>query len=128
MKTLTEFSVVMLQRGAAARSAKTAVGIAAEAMTEAVATALAIPAERAQRDRGPDIVGGDLDKIRLVRVFQGEKGPDRRDVGRRVPLRPRPRGRRRRRQARPRRRSRPWRRSRRSRRRRRRRRAAAARW
>ena len=55
---------------------ETAEGIAAEAMTEAVATALAIPAERAQRlIEALDIVGGDLDKIRLVRVFQGEKGP-----------------------------------------------------
>jgi hypothetical protein len=76
MKTLTEFSVVMLQRGAAARSAKTAEGIAAEAMAEAVATALAIPADRAQRLlEALDVVGGDLDKVRLVRVFQGEKGP-----------------------------------------------------
>ena len=76
MKTLTEFSVVMLQRGAAARTAKTAEGIAAEAMAEAVATALGLPAERAQRLlEALDVVGGDLDKIRLVRVFQGEKGP-----------------------------------------------------
>ena len=76
MKTLTEFSTVMLQRGAAARTAKTAEGVAAEGMAEAIAGALTIPAERAQRLlEAIDIVGADLDKVRLVRVFQGEKGP-----------------------------------------------------
>lgn len=75
MKTLTEFSTVMLRRGAAVRAAKTTEGVPAEAMAEAIATAITVPAERAQRLLEALDLVGDVEKVRLVRVFQGEKGP-----------------------------------------------------
>ncbi|HVK75612.1 MAG TPA: hypothetical protein VM734_19915, partial [Kofleriaceae bacterium] len=76
MKTLTEFSIVMLRRGAEARAAKTAEGVAAEGMAEAISGGIGIPAERAARlIEALDVVGDGLDKVRLVRVYQGEKGP-----------------------------------------------------
>lgn len=75
MKTLTEFSTVMLRRGAAVRSAKTTEGVAPEGLAEAIASEMSVTPERAQRlIEALDLVG-DVEKVRLVRVFQGEKGP-----------------------------------------------------
>ncbi|MBK7978066.1 MAG: hypothetical protein IPK07_34065 [Deltaproteobacteria bacterium] len=75
MKTLTEFSPILLRRGAEVRSAKSAEGLEGDALAEAVASELAIPAERTARLLEALEVVGDLGAIRLVRVFQGESGP-----------------------------------------------------
>jgi hypothetical protein len=76
MKTLTEFSTLLLRRAAAARTAKAAEGLEGEALAEGIAGEIAVPADRAQRlIEALDIVGADIESVRLVRVFQGEKGP-----------------------------------------------------
>jgi hypothetical protein len=74
MKTLTEFSPLVLRRAAAARTTHSS--LEGDALHEAIATTLSVPNERAARlIEALDVVGGDIDRIRLVRVFQGEKGP-----------------------------------------------------
>jgi hypothetical protein len=76
MKTLTEFSVIVLKRAAAVRAAKAAEGLEGDALTEAIATELGVQPDRAARLlEALDVVGGDLERVRLVRVYQGEKGP-----------------------------------------------------
>lgn len=48
----------------------------ADPAVEAVATACGVQGDRAMRLlEALDIVGGDIDRVRLVRVYQGEKGP-----------------------------------------------------
>lgn len=74
MKTLTEFSTLMIRRAIAAQTANA--GAEGDALKEAVATALGIPAERAERLlEAVEIVGDRVDAVRLVRVFQGETAP-----------------------------------------------------
>jgi hypothetical protein len=73
VKTLTEFSTLLLRKAAAARVA--ALGAEGDALTEAVATAMAVPPDRAARLLEALDIAGDLDSVRLVRVFQGETGP-----------------------------------------------------
>jgi hypothetical protein len=76
MKTLTEFSLVVLRRAAAARAARTAEGLEGDALIAAIAGDLSLQEDRAKRlVEALDVVGAGLDKVRLVRVFQGEKGP-----------------------------------------------------
>ena len=62
--------------GAAEGDAEAAPAPAADPAAEAVAAALGVPSDRAARLlEALDIVGGNLDQVRLVRVFQGETGP-----------------------------------------------------
>ena len=75
MKTLTEFSSILLRRGHEVRTAKAAQGLEAEALNEAVAAELSLPPERAVRLLEAIDAVGDLGAIRLVRVYQGEAGP-----------------------------------------------------
>jgi hypothetical protein len=76
MKTLTEFSTLTLRRAAQARAQKAAEGLEGDALHEALAQALGVPADRAARlVEALGVTGEDLDSVRLVRVFQGEKGP-----------------------------------------------------
>jgi len=76
MKTLTEFSLVVLRRAAAARTARAGEGLEGDALITAMAGDLGLPEDRARRlVEALDVVGAGLDKVRLVRVFQGEKGP-----------------------------------------------------
>src|SRR5262245_13947347 len=76
MKTLTEFSVLVLKRAGQVRAAKAAEGAEGDALLEAMAAELGVQPDRAARlVEALDVAGGDLDRIRLVRVFQGEKGP-----------------------------------------------------
>jgi hypothetical protein len=74
MKTLTEFSTLSLRRAAAAKATHSS--LEGEALTEALATALAVPAERVPRLlEALEIVGDRIERVRLVRVFQGETAP-----------------------------------------------------
>jgi hypothetical protein len=74
MKTITEFSTVALRRAAAAKLSNAT--LEGDALTEALAAALSIPAERVPRVLETlEIVGDRIERVRLVRVFQGEKGP-----------------------------------------------------
>src|ERR1041385_3336214 len=73
MKTLTEFSTLVLRKAADARAA--AAGAEGDALNEAVAAALGVQPDRAARLLEALDVAGDLDTVRLVRVFQGETGP-----------------------------------------------------
>lgn len=76
MKTLTEFSQVALRRAAEAHKAALAGGLEGDALAEALQSQLAIPAERVPRVlEAIEIVGDSLDKVSVVRVFQGEAGP-----------------------------------------------------
>src|SRR5688500_1890648 len=76
MKTLTEFSLVVLRRAAAARAARTGEGLEGDALIAAIAADLSLQEDRAKRlVEALDVVGAGLDKVRLVRVFQGEQGP-----------------------------------------------------
>jgi len=76
MKTLTEFSSLVLRRAQAARAAKAAEGLEGDALAEALAGELGVATDRASRlIEALDIVGANLDAVRLVRVFQGETGP-----------------------------------------------------
>lgn len=75
MRTLTEFSPILLRSGDEVRSAKAAEGLEGDALTEAVAAALSLPPSRAARLLEALDVVGDLGVIRQVRVFQGEAGP-----------------------------------------------------
>jgi hypothetical protein len=76
MKTLTEFSTLTLRRAAQARAQKVAEGLEGDALNEALAQALGVPADRAARlVEALGVTGEDLDSVRLVRVFQGETGP-----------------------------------------------------
>jgi hypothetical protein len=73
MKTLTEFSTLVLRKAADARAA--AAGAEGDALNEAVATALGVQPDRAARLLEAVDLAGDLDTVRLVRVYQGETGP-----------------------------------------------------
>ena len=76
MKTLTEFSQVALRRAADAHKAAVAAGLEGDALAEALQTQLGIPAERVPRViEAVEIVGDAIETLRLVRVFQGEAGP-----------------------------------------------------
>src|SRR5579862_1458411 len=76
MKTLTEFSTLTLRRASEARAAKTAEGLEGDALNEALAQALGVQPDRAQRlVEALGVAGPDLDLVRLVRVFQGETAP-----------------------------------------------------
>ncbi len=75
MKTLTEFSPILLRHGREVLAAKAAEGLEGEALNEAVAAALSLSPERTTRLLEALEVVGDLGAIRLVRVFQGEAGP-----------------------------------------------------
>jgi len=60
---------------------------------DAVAASLGVATDKAARLlEALDIVGNRIDEVRLVRVFQGEKGPYGSIIARRVPLLDRPRG------------------------------------
>lgn len=74
MKTFTEFSTLVLRRAAAAKAANAS--LEGDALVEALATALGTPADRVPRLlEALEIVGENLDAVRLVRVYQGETGP-----------------------------------------------------
>jgi hypothetical protein len=74
MKTFTEFSTLVLRRAAAAKAANSS--LEGDALLEAIATALGSPAERVPRLlEALEIVGDNIEGIRLVRVYQGETGP-----------------------------------------------------
>lgn len=74
MKTFTEFSTLVLRRAAAAKAANSS--LEGDAQVEAIATALGTPAERVPRLlEALEIVGDNIEGIRLVRVYQGETGP-----------------------------------------------------
>lgn len=74
MKTFTEFSTLVLRRAAAAKAAHAS--LEGDAFNEALATALTVAADRVPRlMEALEIVGEELDNLRLVRVYQGETGP-----------------------------------------------------
>lgn len=74
MKTLTEFSTLTLRRAAAAKAANAT--LEGDALTEALVAALSVPAERVPRLlEALEIVGDRIERVRLVRVFQGETAP-----------------------------------------------------
>jgi hypothetical protein len=74
MKTITEFSTLSLRRAVAAKASNA--GLEGDALNEALATALAIPVDKVPRMlEAMEIVGDRIEKVRLIRVFQGEKGP-----------------------------------------------------
>ncbi|MCA9677969.1 MAG: hypothetical protein KC464_23290, partial [Myxococcales bacterium] len=76
MKTLTEFSSIVIRRAAEARAARAAEGLEAEALVAAVAGDLGVNEERVARLlEAIEVVGDGLDRVRLVRVFQGEQAP-----------------------------------------------------
>jgi hypothetical protein len=76
MKTLTEFSGIVLRQAAEARERVAATGVEGEALAEALATDLSIAAERAARLlEAIDTAGAKLDSVRLIRVYQGETAP-----------------------------------------------------
>ncbi len=75
MKTLTEFSTLILRRAAAARAARAGEALEGDALIAAIAGDLALPEDRVRRLIEALDVVGDVEKVRLVRVFQGEKGP-----------------------------------------------------
>ncbi len=83
MKTLTEFSGIILRQAKAARDEVTAAGAEADALAEKLAESLSIASERASRLlEALEVAGDKLDAVRLVRVFQGETAPPRsRTVG-----------------------------------------------
>lgn len=74
MKTFTEFSTLVLRRAAAAKAAHAS--LEGDALFEAMAAALGAPIERVPRLlEALEVVGGGLEQVRLVRVYQGETGP-----------------------------------------------------
>jgi hypothetical protein len=74
MKTFTEFSTLVLRRAAAAKAANAS--LEGDALVEALAAALSTPAERVPRLlEALELVGDNLENVRLVRVYQGETGP-----------------------------------------------------
>ncbi len=74
MKTFTEFSTLVLRRAAAAKAAHAS--LEGDAFNEAMASALTVAADRVPRlMEALEIVGDQLDNLRLVRVYQGETGP-----------------------------------------------------
>ncbi len=74
MKTFTEFSTLVLRRAAAAKAANAS--LEGDALVEALAAALGTPADRVPRLlEALEIVGHNLENVRLVRVYQGETGP-----------------------------------------------------
>ena len=76
MKTLTEFSTVVLRRAAQARAARSGEGLEGDALAAAIAGDLSIQEDRAKRlVEALDVIGAGVEQVRLVRVFQGEKGP-----------------------------------------------------
>ncbi|HUH01822.1 MAG TPA: hypothetical protein VML75_07485 [Kofleriaceae bacterium] len=76
MKTLTEFSGVVLRQAAEARERVAATGVEGEALAEALATDLSIAADRAARLlEAIDTAGAKLESVRLIRVYQGETAP-----------------------------------------------------
>lgn len=76
MKTLTEFSGLTIQRAAAARAQFLADGVAADALSEAMGTALTLSGDRLSRLlEALEAVADAAAKVRLVRVFAGEAAP-----------------------------------------------------
>lgn len=76
MKTLTEFSVLFLQKAAAALKARAAETLEGDALRDALAADLACTPERAAHViSAVGAVGERMDGVRLVRVYQGEKAP-----------------------------------------------------
>jgi hypothetical protein len=74
MKTFTEFSTLVLRRGAAAKV--THASLEGDALVEALAAELGAPADRIPRLlEALEIVGDQLEQVRLIRVYQGETGP-----------------------------------------------------
>ncbi|MBK7540131.1 MAG: hypothetical protein IPI49_33205 [Myxococcales bacterium] len=74
MKTFTEFSTLVLRRAVAAKAASAS--LEGDALAEAMAAALGVATDRVARLlEALEIVGDNLDAVRLVRVYQGETGP-----------------------------------------------------
>src|SRR5688572_18717128 len=78
MKTLTEFSGVVLRQAARARQEKLAAGVEADALTEAIGAEIGVTGDRLVRLlEALDAIKVKLDPVRLVRVYQGESAPPR---------------------------------------------------
>ena len=78
MKTLTEFSGVVLRQAAAVRDAKSSEGVEADALAEAASAELGLSGDRVARlFEALEAAGGKLETVRTVRVYQGEEVPPR---------------------------------------------------
>lgn len=78
MKTLTEFSGVVLRNARKARDEKAGAELEPDALASAVGDEVGVGGDRATRLlEALEAIGDKLDNVRLVRVYQGEQAPPR---------------------------------------------------